>query len=94
MSEAKLQKKAQNELRAAGWYVVKVIAASLAGVPDLLCCSPYGDFVGFEIKYGKNKASKLQEYNLQQITKRKGGAYVISTIEELRQIINSQRYKT
>ena len=87
MSESKLQAKAIKELQIAGWYVIRIIAASKAGVLDLVCCTPEGLFVAFEVKFGKNKTSKLQEYNIQQIRNRKGSAYVIWNIEELRQII-------
>lgn len=87
MSESKLQAKAIKELQIAGWYVIRIIAASKAGVLDLVCCTPVGLFVAIEIKFDKNKTSKLQEYNMQQIRNRNGAAYVIYDIQELRQVI-------
>ena len=87
LSESKLQAKAIKKLQIAGWYVIRIIAASKAGVLDLVCCTPKGLFVAIEIKFGKNKISKLQNYNIDQIKAKKGAAYVIWNIEELEQII-------
>ncbi len=87
MSESKLQAKAIKKLQIAGWYVIRIIAASKAGVLDLVCCTPKGLFVAIEIKFGKNKTSKLQDYNIQEIEKRNGLAYVVYTIEEVDKII-------
>jgi len=89
MSESKLQTKAQKELKKAGWYVVRVIAASKKGVADLICCDPNGKFVTIEVKWGYNKLSVLQEWNADQVRKRNGIAYTIYSILELRQIISS-----
>jgi len=93
MKESKLQTQAQKELRAAGWYVIRIIAAGKAGVLDLVCCDPEGSFVAIEIKIKGNKPSKLQWYNIEEIKKRNGIAYVVYTIEELRQIIKNHSQK-
>lgn len=87
MSESKLQGKAIKLLETAGWYVIRIIAASKAGVSDLVCCDPYGRFITIEIKFGKNKLTKLQMYNMEQVEKRNGIAYVINTIEQIETII-------
>lgn len=88
MTEAKLQAKVVKELEKEGWYVVRIIAASKAGVPDLITCDPDGRFVAFEVKWGRGKTSKLQNYNIEQIRKRKGVAHVVYSLEELRQILS------
>lgn len=76
MSEQKTQKKIIDWLQANGYYVVKTITCNKKGVPDILACSPSGKFVAIEVKYGANKASKLQEYNIEQINARGGLAFV------------------
>lgn len=85
MSEQKLQAKIIKWLEANGYYVVKTIVSNKKGVPDILACAPGGRFVGIEVKYGSNKASKLQEYNLKRI-KQNGGiailAYHLETVIE------------
>jgi len=68
-TEQQIQTKIQKWLTTQGCYVVKVVSASKAGVPDLLVCSPSGYFVGIEVKRPstKDNTSKLQEYNLELI---------------------------
>ena len=72
MSEQKLQKRIIDWLTKKDYYVVKTIACNRKGVPDILACSPTGQFVGIEVKYGANTASELQKYNLAEIEKRGG----------------------
>lgn len=81
MSEQKLQKQIIDWLKTNGYWVVKVIVANRSGIPDIIACSPQGLFVAIEVKYGSNKASPLQEYNIAEITKRKGLALVTWDLE-------------
>ena len=83
MSEQKVQAKILKWLNDKGFYTVKTIVSNKKGVPDILACSPQGRFVAIEVKYGANKASKLQEYNIQQIKKRGGFAIVCWDLETL-----------
>lgn len=89
MSESKLQTQVQKELREAGWYVIRIIAAGKAGVADIVCCDLFGRFVTIEVKIGINKLSALQEYNADQVKKRNGAAYEVRTIEKVRFIISA-----
>ena len=89
MSESKLQGKAIKLLETAGWYVIRIIAASKAGVSDLVCCSPKGEFVTIEVKFGKNAPTKLQIYNIEQVIKRKGAAYIIYNLGAVQRIIDT-----
>lgn len=68
MAEQQIQAKFIKHLEERGAYVVKVIAASKKGVPDLLVCYK-GRFIGIEVKaFGKlSTVSPLQEYNLSKI---------------------------
>lgn len=76
MSEQKLQKKILDWLNTKGFYTVKTITCNKKGVPDILACAPDGTFVAIEVKYGPNKPSKLQDYNVAQINARQGIAFV------------------
>lgn len=82
-TEQQIQKELIDKLEADGWYVVKVIAASKNGVPDIIACNPIGKFVAFECKRPNkiNTLTKLQEYNGQQIIKA-GGHFVLWTGQE------------
>ena len=83
MSEAKLQKKILDYLKAEGYYTVKTIVSNKKGVPDIIACSPTGKFLAIEVKYGNNKPTKLQEYNIQQIKERGGKALVCWSLDTL-----------
>jgi hypothetical protein len=54
---------------------------------DIIACAPGGRFVGIEVKFGKNKASKLQEYNISEVNKRGGLAFVVWSMEELQECL-------
>lgn len=91
MSEQKTQKKIIDWLQSKDFYVVKTITCNKKGVPDILACAPNGTFVAVEVKYGANKASKLQEYNIEQINTRGGLAFVAwdlaTVIEKVKHLI-------
>ena len=87
MSESKLQAKIIKLLEKHGFYVVKTIVSNKKGVPDILACSPKGRFVAIEVKYGRNKASKLQEYNIRLIQANQGLAAVVWDIEAVEELI-------
>ncbi len=91
MSEQKTQKKIIDWLQSKGFYVVKTITCNKKGVPDILACAPNGTFVAVEVKYGSNKASKLQEYNIAQINAKSGVAFVAwdlaTVIEKVKHLI-------
>lgn len=87
MSESKLQAKIIRLLEKHGFYVVKTIVSNKKGVPDILACSPKGAFVAIEVKFGRNKASKLQEYNIRLIRERGGLAEVVWDLEAVERLI-------
>lgn len=86
-----IQHKILKYLEAKGHYVVKVIQASKAGVPDILACVN-GEFIGFEVKKPETRknTSKLQEYNLKKIIAAGGRGYVVCSVDEVEQILNKE----
>jgi len=68
MSEQQIQTKIKTWLESQGAYVIKVISATKAGIPDLIVCYK-GLFIGIEVKRPSTKSnvSKLQKYNLDKI---------------------------
>ena len=57
-----------------------------AGIPDIICCIA-GRFVAFEVKTPTGKLTKLQETTLQRIRKAKGKAYKVTSVEEVKSIL-------
>ena len=84
MTEQQIQSKIIKALEARGAYVVKVIAASKKGVPDILCCY-LGELIAFEVKRpGKEKnTTELQKYNIAKIKQAGGRAYVVSSVDDV-----------
>lgn len=83
-TEQQIQKKITTYLESQGCYIVKVISATKAGVPDILGCYE-GVFFGIEVKTPKtrNNVSKLQEYNLDKIHSCGGHSLVAWGVEQV-----------
>ena len=81
MSEQQTQTKILKWLHDHGFYAVKVVKATRAGIPDIVGCTPKGNFFAIEVKYGSNTASDLQLYNIDCITKANGIAFVAWGLE-------------
>lgn len=88
MKEQTIQHNIIKFLESNGYYVVKVIQASKAGVPDLLACVN-GRFVALEVKKPDTvkNTSKLQVYNLNKIKESGGNGYVVSSVKEVEGIL-------
>ncbi len=91
MTEQKLQTKILNWLKAHGYYCFKVVVGNRAGILDINGCTPEGMFFAIEVKWGKNKTSKLQDYNISEITKRHGIAIVAYSLEDVTIVLNNYR---
>jgi len=83
MSEQKVQKKIIDWLTKEGYWTVKTIVSNKKGVPDILACSPAGQFVAIEVKFGRNKPSKLQEYHVAELNKRGAKAIIAWSLTEV-----------
>jgi hypothetical protein len=57
-----------------------------AGIPDIIACIG-GQFYAFEVKMLSGKLTKLQEITLQRIRKAKGKAYKVTSVEEVKSIL-------
>jgi len=89
MTEQQIQKKITSYLEQEGYYVVKVISASKAGVPDVLACIE-GRFVAIEVKKPETKSnvSKLQEYNLERVIEAGGISLVACEVEQVKATVS------
>ena len=59
-----------------------------AGIPDIIVCLD-GRFVAFEVKTESGKLTKLQESALRKINAAKGRAYKVTSLQEVKRIIES-----
>lgn len=89
--EAKVKAKVTKLLKARGAYYFYPVTGGYggSGVPDIIACHR-GRFIGIECKAGKNKPTKLQERNLEQIKNTGGFALVINedNLSELETTLN------
>ena len=86
MNEQQIQKKIQDYLKKQGCYVVKVISANRAGVPDILACCN-GKFYGIEVKTPKGKPSELQLKHLEMINEAGGVGIIARSVEDIKGFI-------
>ena len=88
MNEQAYQKKITTYLESKGAYVVKIVAASKKGVPDVLACYQ-GYFIAIEVKtpLTRHNTTKLQDYNLRRVTDAGGYAIVAVDVDDVRDII-------
>lgn len=90
MKEQTYQKKIIDFLKSKGAYVVKIISASQAGVPDVICCYR-GRFVAVEVKRPETlkNVSRLQAYNLDKITEAGGIGFVACSVEQVKKVLEA-----
>ena len=63
-----------------------------AGIPDVIVCFK-GRFVAFEVKTPSGKLTKLQEITIQKIKAAKGEAYKVTSVEDVKSILDSLEVK-
>lgn len=80
--EKKVQAQIIKYLQAKGGYVVKVITATKAGVPDIIACID-GKFYGIEVKGENGLASPLQLANLEMIRAAGGIGILAKSVEDV-----------
>ena len=81
MSESKLQAKVLKWLKANNFWVFKTIVCNRNGIMDVIACAPTGRFVGIELKWGNGRPSPLQVYNIDEVKKRNGIAFLAWDLE-------------
>jgi len=59
-----------------------------AGIPDIIACIR-GRFVAFEVKMASGRLTKLQEATIQKIKDAKGKAYKVTSVEEVKKILDN-----
>lgn len=57
-----------------------------SGIPDIICCY-HGKFIAFEVKRPGNKPTKLQEKTIKDIQASGGQAFVVHSVDEVKNII-------
>jgi Holliday junction resolvase len=88
--ESGIQAKIIKYLESEGVYVRKVTITNRNGTPDLLCCRD-GEFIAFEVKKNekaKKEAGELQIWNQKKIQKAGGKAFIVASLDEVKEIIN------
>lgn len=85
MSEQREQTKILKWLQKEGFYVFKTVVCNRNGIPDIVGCCPTGRFFAIEVKFGSNKASKLQSWNVKQINAIGGIAFIAYSLDEVKQ---------
>ena len=89
MKEQQYQSKIVKYLESRGAYVIKVVAASKKGIPDVIACYK-GQFIAIEVKtpLTRSNTSKLQEYNLDKIAEAGGQSGIAVDIDDINPMLN------
>lgn len=58
-----------------------------AGIPDIISCIN-GEFYAFEVKTDVGKTTALQDATIRKIRKCGGKAYVVRSVDEVKEILN------
>jgi len=89
MREQDIQRNILKYLKSQDCYVVKVVQASVAGVPDIIGCHK-GHFFVIEVKTPttKTRVSALQQHNLDGVRKAGGSSLVAWDVEQVKEFIN------
>lgn len=87
--ESEVQSKILDYLKARGVYHFKSVMANTSGVPDIICCHK-GRFIGFEVKRSEHGCVQpLQWRHKQRIEDAGGEAYIVWSVEQVREVIES-----
>lgn len=70
-------------MKQTGAYIIKTIVTNRNGVPDIIACIN-GIFVAFEVKQPGKSATKLQEWNIDEIQKAGGKAFCVHSLDEVK----------
>lgn len=89
-SEQAIQRDIIKYLESKGYWTCKVVSANKRGVPDILACSPEGEFTAIEVKRGGliRTVSKLQQYQIDQIQLRNGVAFAADSLDKVKEILD------
>lgn len=79
--ESRLQGRIIKALRSRGCYVVNVVTAGEAGVPDIVLCAS-GLFYALEVKMPGKMPTRLQNHHLQRVTRSGGTSAVVRSVED------------
>jgi len=88
MKEQTIQAKIIKHLESKGAYVVKVVSANRAGIPDVLACLE-GKFIGVEVKNEKGIPSPLQLYNIRRIVDSGGIAGICRSVGDVDKLLTN-----
>lgn len=75
MTEQKIQSKIVKKLKEDGWIVIKTIKLSESGYPDIFAFRS-GVSIFVEVKSESGRASPLQKYRIEELTKQGFKAFI------------------
>lgn len=93
MSEQQIQSQIIKYLESIGAYVIKVITANHAGVPDIQACIN-GKWISVEVKQPGKSPEPLQYHHLSQIQKAGGLATWATSVTQVQDFLTQHNLTT
>ncbi len=87
MRESQIQSKIGTWLRKEGYMVMKIMSASVPGWPDLVCISPLGHHIYFEIKTDTGRLSPIQKIVHKKLRLYECEVHTVTSLEEVKEIM-------
>lgn len=93
-TEKKIENEIKKYLKSIGAYFVKHHGNkfSRVGVPDILVCH-LGLFYGIEVKAPDEEPSELQKYNIREIKKAGGIAFIAENLQTVKDVFEKRGIK-
>ena len=88
MAEREIHQAILKYLRGRNAYAVKTAPPMDNGTPDIICCMG-GLFLAIEVKQPGKSPSKIQQHRLRQIREAGGVALVATSVDDLKEQLNS-----
>lgn len=88
MTASKLQAQINSYLKSKGYYSFTTVVSSVRGVPDIIACSPLGNFLAIEVKYKKDKLSPIQIATLNKLKSLGATCIVAKTLQDVKDALD------
>ncbi len=93
-SESQIQTEILKWLKSQGYLVIKTMSVTPSGIPDVICISPLGHHIYFEIKTDTGRLSPIQKAMHTRLESNGCAVHTVRSLNEVKEIIGEQKIQT